>query len=189
MFDTLTDIWTDIDARLSRAALDRTSPMHTPVVATADADVRIMVLRSYDSATQSLRFHTDARAPKAHLIGDGAPVGVLFYDKAAKVQIRCKGTGRIEQYGPTADAAWADSNRFARRCYLGAGPGASSSEPSSGLPPAFEGVEPNDDDLLPARENFAVLHITLQSVDWFHLAHTGHRRAIFEGGEGRWVAP
>lgn len=189
MLDTLQDVRLDIDDRLVHAVRDRHAPMHTPVVVTADADARIMVLRDYEPGAQVLRFHTDARAPKAALIRAGAPVGVLFYDKAAKVQIRCKGTGRIEQAGPVADAAWAASTRFARRCYLGAGPGALSEGPTSGLPEEFEGSEPDEAELDPARDNFAVLLVTVASFDWFYLAHTGHRRAVFEGDHGRWVSP
>lgn len=189
MFDTFEAIRNDIEQRLGGAVRDRQAPMHTPVVVTADADARIMVLRDYQPGAKILRFHTDARAPKAALIGSGAPVGVLFYDKAAKVQIRCKGTGRIEQAGPIADAAWAASTRFARRCYLGAGPGALSEGPTSGLPEAFEGSEPDEAELVPARANFAVLLVTVSSFDWFYLAHTGHRRAVIEGDRGRWVAP
>lgn len=189
MLDTFDAIRRDIDERLSHAVRDRHAPMHTPVVVTADADARIMVLRDFCPQTWSLRFHTDARAPKAALIGAGAPVGVLFYDKPAKVQLRCRGTGRIEATGPIADAAWAQSSRFARRCYMGEGPGAVADQPTSGLPPEFEGYEPSETELLPARANFAVLIVTLTAIDWFHLAHTGHRRAIIEQGEGRWVAP
>lgn len=189
MFDTFEAIRLDIDERLARAARDRHAPMHTPVVATADADARIMVLRDYQPESRILRFHTDLRAPKAAVIGAGGPVGVLFYDKAAKVQIRCKGTGRIEQTGPIADAAWDASTRFARRCYLGDGPGTLSEGPTSGLPESFEGIEPGEEELLPARENFAVLLVTVHSFDWFYLAHSGHRRAVIEGEQVRWVAP
>lgn len=189
MFDSFASVREDIDSRLRGAVRDRRSPMHTAVVATADADARIMVLRGYDAAVPLLRFHTDVRSPKAAVIGTGGPVGVLFYDKAAKVQIRCMGTGRVEQAGETADAAWAASTRFARRCYLGEGPGAGLGRPGSGLPIEFEGCEPDEAQLLPARENFAVLLVEISRFDWFHLAHTGHRRAILEHGAGRWVAP
>jgi pyridoxamine 5'-phosphate oxidase len=189
MFNTFEAIRLDIDERLARAVRDRHAPMHTPAVATPDADVRIMVLRDFEPTTRVLRFHTDARAPKAALIAAGAPVGVLFYDKAAKIQIRCKGTGQIERVGPVADAAWEASTCFARRCYLGEGPGAVSDRPTSGLPAAFEGSEPDEAELVPARENFAVLLVTVQSFDWFYLANSGHRRAVIEGEQGQWVTP
>lgn len=189
MLDTFEAIRADIDRRLADAATNRQAAMHTPVVATADADARVMVLRAWDADRRTLRFHTDMRAPKAALIGDGAPVGVLFHDREAKLQIRCKGTGRIERAGPAVDKAWAQSPNFARRCYLGAGPGAVSLQPTSGLPPAFEGVEPDDAELLPARENFALLLVEVESFDWFSLAHTGHRRAILVREGARWVTP
>lgn len=189
MLETLDTVRDDAEARLARAAQDRRSAMHTPVVATANADVRVMVLRDFDP--WSLRFHTDVRAPKVNMI-EGAPqVGVLFYDKAEGVQIRVRGTARIERDGPIADGAWEESTNFARRCYLGNGPGAVAEKPTSGLPAAFEGLEPTDEELLPARENFAVLLVELHELDWFHLAHDGHRRALFDlvTGESQWITP
>jgi 3-hydroxyisobutyrate dehydrogenase len=99
----------------------------------------------------------------------------------------------VETSGPIADAAWAAGTNFARRCYLGEGPGSVSEVPTSGLPPEFEGAEPDDEQLTPARANFAVLLIDVAEVDWLYLAHTGHVRAQFtrvgEGWEGRWVTP
>jgi 3-hydroxyisobutyrate dehydrogenase len=195
MFDTLEDALADCRNRLIRAPRDRRSAMHTPVVVTGDVDARVMVLRAFECDAWRLRFHTDARAPKAHVIGADPRAALLFYDKGAKVQIRARGSAEILAAGPEVDAAWAASANFARRCYLGEGPGASSDAPTSGLPPEFEGVEPDDAQLIPARENFALLRITLSHLDWLYLAHTGHVRAQFtrraaEGAwEGRWVTP
>jgi 3-hydroxyisobutyrate dehydrogenase len=156
-----------------------------------------MVLRAFDSAAWRLRLHTDTRAPKAAAIAADPRVAVLFYDKGAKIQLRARGVGEILSSGPEVDAAWNASTNFARRCYLGEGPGAGSDAPTSGLPPEFEGVEPDDAQLVPARENFALLRITLTALDWLYLAHTGHVRAQFTrtgdesaaGWEGRWVSP
>lgn len=196
MFETLDDCLADCRNRLIRAPRDRKSPMHAPVIVTADVDARVMVLRAFDAQGWRLRLHTDTRAPKAAVIGADPRVAVLFYDKAAKVQIRARGTGEIVRDGADVDAAWNASTRFARRCYLGEGPGVEAAGPTSGLPPAFEGVEPDEAQLLPARENFALLRITLTSLDWLYLAHTGHVRAQFVrgGGEGTawtgsWVSP
>ena len=182
-------IRTEIDRCLEKAASDRHSPMHTPVVATADADARVMVLRAWDAESRTLRFHTDVRAPKVTVIEHDPRIAVLAYDKEAKLQLRMRGTGRIERQGPIADAAWQSADNFARRCYLGEGPGAVADEPTSGLPPEFEGVEPSDAELIPARKNFAVLLVEVEAFDWFHLAHTGHRRALFDGEGARWIAP
>lgn len=196
MFDSLDDVLADCRNRLIRAARDRKSPMHTPVIVTGDVDARVMVLRAFDSAAWTLRLHTDARAPKAGVIAADPRVAVLAYDKAAKIQIRARGIGTILTQGPVVESAWAASTTFARRCYLGEGPGAASDEPTSGLPPAFEGVEPDEAQLVPALENFAVLRIALTSLDWLYLAHTGHVRAQFTRGagdaaewSGGWVSP
>ena len=160
-------------------------------MATSVADARVTVLRAFDKANWRLRFHTDARSPKSAVVGDGAPVGVLFYDREAKLQLRCRGRGWIERDTPTADAAWEASDNFARRCYLGLGPGTVSDAPTSGLPAEFEGVKPSDAQLAPAREHFAILLVELEEADWFSLAHDGHKRAIFDlvSGKGRWVSP
>lgn len=190
MLERLDQVRADIEGRLERAARDRRSPMHTPVVATSDGNLRVMVLRDFDPENWTLRFHTDSRSPKVSAIGAGSPVGVLLYDQPGKLQIRCTGTGRIERDGPVADKAWASSDNFARRCYLGEAPGEPSDIPTSGLPQRFEGIKPSDEQIAPARDNFAVLLVEIERADWFSLDQAGHRRAIISrNGEGRWVAP
>jgi len=194
MFEALDDVFTDCRNRLIRAPRDRKSPMHTPVIVTSDVDARVMVLRAFDSTSWALRLHTDARAPKAQVIDADPRMAVLFYDKGAKIQIRARGSGAILRDGAEVDTAWQASTNFARRCYLGDGPGTGADAPTSGLPAEFEGVEPDDAQLIPARENFALLKVTLTAFDWLYLAHTGHVRAQFQraaSGEwtGRWVSP
>ncbi|KPP96339.1 pyridoxamine 5'-phosphate oxidase family protein [Erythrobacter sp. HL-111] len=194
MFDALDDVLEDCTNRLVRGARDRKSPMHTPAVVTADVDARVMVLRAFDAAGWSLRFHTDTRAPKTAAIAADPRVAVLFYDKGAKIQIRARGTARVLPDAPITEEAWAQGTNFARRCYLGAGPGTPSDAPTSGLPGALEGVEPTDGQLVEARPNFAVMMVDLVSLDWLHLAHTGHVRAGFERAQdgawqGRWLSP
>jgi len=194
MFDQLDDVRTDLTNRLIRAARDRKSPMHTPAVVSSDVDARTMVLREFDSTAWTLRFHTDTRAPKVARIEADPRMAVLFYDKGAKIQIRVKGTAEILRDAPMTDTAWDNGSNFARRCYMGDGPGAASDVPTTGLPTELEGVEPTDEQLIPARDNFAVLLVTLRELDWLYLAHTGHIRARFETDaheqwQGRWVAP
>lgn len=195
MVENLDDVRADCMNRLIGASRDRKLPMHTPVIVSGDVDARVMVLRGFDEETWSLRLHTDARAPKARVIAADPRVAALFYDKSAKIQIRVRGEGRILTTGPQVDSVWAESTNFARRCYLGEEPGAASNIPTSGLPPEFEGIEPDDAQLVPARVNFALLMITITAFDWLYLAHTGHVRAQFNrtgvGSDwhGRWVTP
>lgn len=194
MLETLKDVQKDWEARLGKAASDRQSPMHVPAVATSDVDVRGMVLRAFDPVAAVLRFHTDARAPKVEAIKADPRVAVLLYDKPAKIQIRLRGHGEVLGEGALTDQAWAASDNFARRCYLGQAPSQTSDAPTSGLPERFEGIEPSDEDLIPGRPNFAILRIVIEEVDWFYLAHTGHMRAMFTRSDdgdwqGRWVTP
>jgi general stress protein 26 len=193
MFETLEPIVHDIERRLAEAVRDRRSPMHTPIVGTADADVRVMVLRDFDQAAGTLRFHTDARAPKCRVIERSPAVGVLFYDREEKVQVRVRGSGRVERTGAFVDDIWRQATNFARRCYLGAAPGEAAPHPTSGLPPRFEGVEPTDEDLLPARANFAALLVAIEAVEWLYLSNAGHRRARFDwtrpGRPSQWLTP
>ena len=186
---TLDNARQDIEDRLQDAASNRRSPMHTPVVATADADARIMVLREYDREEWTLRFHTDSRSPKVEVIDKDAAVAVLFYDREEKVQIRCRGRARIESDTPLATSAWEASDTYARRCYLGAPPGKKRDHPSSGLPEDVEGKRPTEEQLAPARTNFAVLIVTIESADWYCLSNDGHKRAIFTNNKGSWVTP
>ena len=195
MYETLDDVRRDVAERLERAVKDRRSAMHIPAVVTSDVDARTMVLREFNADDWSLRFHTDIRAPKVSVVEADSRMAVLFYDKAEKVQIRVRGTGHVLREGSVVEQAWEESDNYARRWYLGEGPGAVSQTSTSGLPAEFEGVEPTDAQLFPARPNFAVLRVDLHELDWFYLAHTGHVRARFvrecedEQWQGSWVAP
>ena len=189
MLDHIDAVRADITDRLAKGASCRNSAMHTPVVGTADADVRVMVLRHFDPDEWTLRFHTDLRAPKCAVVAADPRIGVLLYDREAKIQMRVRGRAWIEHEGETADHAWQQSTNFARRCYLGDGPGTASDSPTSGLPEEVEGVEPGDAELVPARENFAVLIVEIEEVDWFFLSHDGHRRALVTREGGQWITP
>jgi hypothetical protein len=180
---------------LVRGAADRRSPVHTPVVASITdgaPDARVMVLRAADRAVASLRFHTDARSPKCAGL-DGAAVSVLAYHPGEAIQLRLSGTARIDRDSPLVDAIWAQSTPFARRCYMvEAAPGTPLAAPGSALPADVEGRKPTLAELVPARANFALVHIVIARIDWLHLAQAGHRRAVFcagNGWAGEWRVP
>lgn len=194
MDEPLDTILAEIHNQLSYGATHRRSSMHTPVVGTADGNLRVMVLRDFDRATKTLRFHTDARSPKVSAIQRDPAATVLFYDPEQKVQIRAKGVCRVEHAGAVADAAWEESTPFARRCYLAEfDPGAQSDLPVSGLPEWAEGLTPTPAQVAAGRPNFAVLLVKICTLDWLYLANTGHRRARFDLSDGQatsvWLVP
>ncbi len=197
----------DLDLSLAKAwALladgrkNRNSPLHTPVIGSVDGQgspsQRVMVLRSVDEQARTLRFNTDSRSAKANQIGDGTRICVLGYHAEAKVQLRMWGTGFIHRNGEAREAAWARATAFSKRCYLAdPGPGSSIAEAGSGLPAELEGQRPTEEQLVAAKENFAVLEFCMDKMEWLYLAHTGHRRAVFTWHEddgqwdGEWIIP
>jgi pyridoxamine 5'-phosphate oxidase len=183
---------------LEKGAASRKNPIHTPVVASINANglpsQRVMVLRSALAQTRMLRFHTDARSPKTAEIGAGGATSVLAYHPGEAIQLRLLGVGSVDANGEEANAAWESSTLFARRCYMsGDAPGTPRAEPSSGLPSWIEGKMPSETQIGPARPNFAILKVEITTIDWLHLANSGHRRAQLDyiNGEwtGRWVIP
>jgi pyridoxamine 5'-phosphate oxidase len=193
---SLAKAWAVIEAGLKK----RTSAAHTPAVGTIGAhgypELRIMVLREADQQSGRLRFHTDARSNKIGGIGAGCPATVLFYDSDEKAQIRMSGTLRVETDGDAVDNAWRQSTPFARRCYMAdAAPGSLSTDATSGLPSWIQGKQPEEAELIEARENFAILWFKAQSLEWLYLANAGHRRARWNCDNdtglwsGNWLVP
>jgi pyridoxine/pyridoxamine 5'-phosphate oxidase len=196
MADELDAVLDDIWRLLGRGSADRRSPVHTPVVASVGADgapdARVMVLRAADRVAATLRFHTDARSPKCAAL-DGRPVSVLAYHPGEAVQLRIGGTAQVLRDGPTVDAIWQAATPFARRCYMvEAAPGSARTAAGSGLPADVEGRKPTLAELRPARAHFALVLVSVATIDWLHLAQTGHRRARFSvtnGWQGEWLVP
>jgi pyridoxamine 5'-phosphate oxidase len=189
--NTLDAVLADIWMRLVRGGADRRSPFHTPVVASLDSNgmpqQRVMVLRKCVEADATMRFHTDLRSTKVSEIGDSARVSVLGYDATAKIQIRASGRAIVSDAGEVADAAWAASSSSSRRCYLTRyAPGSLTEKPISGLPASLESRVPERSETEAGRTNFAVLMITLDTLEWLYLAHDGHVRARFAQVDGAW---
>lgn len=185
----LNDIWT----RWGRGAADRRSPFHTPVVGstglTGIPEQRIMVLRKADRASSTLRFHTDQRSTKADQVGRNSAVSVVGYDAGAKIQLRASGVATIVRTGVLADDAWASTSASGRRSYLTTlAPGSHSDIATSGLPIAFERGAPSMIESEAGRDNFAIVPVTLNRLEWLHLAATGHRRAAFTRTGDIWTS-
>lgn len=183
---------------LFKGASNRKNPMHAPVIATIDAGgfptQRVMILRAVDRDARILRFHTDARSPKIGQVENNSHVSILAYHPDEAIQLRIQGTAVAASKGDVADAAWLASTLFARRCYMSEfAPGTPSADPISGLPSWIAGKMPSDQQVGPARENFAILKVEVNSIDWLHLANSGHQRArlthAHDNWSGNWVIP
>jgi pyridoxamine 5'-phosphate oxidase len=189
----------EVESLLTDGARDRHKAAHHPIVASIDRDgrpqQRVMILRDCHWKQRLLRFHTDARSHKVTQVHDTAWVSALVYDEPAKIQVRLTGRAWIDTHD-IAEQAWLESTRFARRCYMAEqAPGTETDGPTSGLPEWIEGVQPVDEQLRPARNNFAAMMICYNEIDFLYLANAGHRRAQWRWDEttadwsGRWLVP
>lgn len=203
----MADFYNDLVASFAEArrliepgATDRRSEAHCPTIATLDANgfpsQRVMILRHVDWLARKLRFHTDARSTKTSTLSERNATSVLFYLPETKVQLRLKGMISITTVGDEIDQAWDNATLFARRAYMATtAPGTAVDQPVSGLPAFIEGRQPTDEDIAPARQNFALLHVEFDTVEWLYLANSGHRRARWRWNaaatnwEGCWLIP
>ncbi len=140
----------------------------------------MLVLRAADVAARTLTFHTDTRSAKLPELALDNRVAVTFYDAARKVQLRLNGVVSVHTNDALSRQRWAAARPSSLRCYLGEQPGAVSAEPTSGLPAHVEGREPELHELEFTQQNFAVLQIAVQRLEWLHLHTRGQRRAEFE---------
>lgn len=192
MTPDLAALHSDIGALLARAVKDRRSAFHTPVIATRGVDglpkARIVVLRAYDPAAGTLRFHTDKRGNKIAELAADPHLSFAFYDSHARIQIRVETRAHVHADDATADAAWAGSQRMSRVCY-GVTPA-----PGTPIPSADEFHLPDNDETIAAgRSNFTAIVCTIMNLEYLFLRHEGHQRARFtrdgEGWQGVWLAP
>lgn len=199
--------YNDLDLSLAEArklidggAHDRRYSSHHPVVGTIGKDglprQRVMILRKLDWERRLIRFHTDWRTEKVEELASNGAASVLIYEPESKVQLRLSGKAAVQTTGSAVDAAWNEATLFARRCYLAeTAPGTLSDNPQSGLPLWVEGRAPSDEEVAPARANFAILLFEFNQIEWLYLANKGHRRARWNWNSadhdwiGNWLVP
>ncbi len=180
---TLHHVW----RQLARAVHDRHSPLRTPMLATVGADaaprVRTVVLRGADSHAWSIVIHTDARSTKAAELAREPRVSLAFYDAGHGAQIRIEGRATRYLGDDIAAAAWARLPAASRRDYRTvAAPGTPSVVATDGLP---EGVSALDDGI----ENFMLVEIEIDVLEWLLLHPDGQRRARFTREAATWLVP
>jgi hypothetical protein len=153
------------------------------VLATRDGDgvdARSVVLRELDIATRTLLVYTDARSPKARQIEQHPSGTLVLWSPALGWQLRLRVRLTLETSGLAVLSRWARLKLTpAAQDYLSPlPPGTALDAPHSPVTLTREG-----------REHFAVLAAEAQGIDWLELDARGHRRAVFDGGPARWVAP
>jgi pyridoxamine 5'-phosphate oxidase len=173
-----TQVWT----RLSRGVADKKAPARHPTLATVGADgrphTRTIVLRSANTATHCLEFHTDLRSAKIDDLRHAPFAAVHIWDTSAHLQIRIEGLITILQ-GDDVAFTWARVPQASRSTYC------VMLAPGQPITDALA-YQKGDD-----YAHFGVLRMNVESIDVLHLG-PNHRRARFDKSSdwtGKWLVP
>jgi hypothetical protein len=177
--ETLPDIEAAVWAELAHAVRHKAHEWRVAVLATTDgtvADARSVVLREVDPDARCLVFFTDSRSPKVRQI-DSNPEGTLvLWSQPLGWQLRLRVALSLESSGLAVSSRWAQLKMSpAAHDYL------------SPLAPGSVLEHPTPE--RGTREYFAVVTARVTAMDWLELHAEGQRRARFDAGGGRWVAP
>ena len=99
---------------------NRDSLFHTLVFSNFDGkDIsnKVMVLRDFNAAKRTLRFHSDYRSDKAKLIQANSKASVIGYDPNKKIQLRLTGIAKINYKNKKTKEAWNNSQAISKKCY------------------------------------------------------------------------
>ncbi len=181
--------------QLVNGTIKSRSPFHTPCVATlhnGEVSIRTVVLRKAIPLTKELRFHTNKRSNKWKELQDNDSISALFYDPSTRVQIRVKGKATLHFNDEMTSEAWQKTTLSSRRCYLSlASPSSFSATPTSGLSYEIEHEKFTLAQSEVGAQNFGIVSIQVESIEWLWLNHAGHRRAFFDyvNSSYSWMIP
>jgi len=183
-YDTILDAaWT----KLSRAANDPAHMLRLMAVATVAPDGkpsnRTLVLRGADRASGIVWFHTDRRSPKVLHLMQRPCISALGYDGHDQVQIRLDGPVTLHQDDALAEHQWQQVSMALRFAYaFPHAPGRLLKQPDPRLQKMQ--VEHDAGESERGRENFVVIQVRVEVIDWLQISHTRQRRAILRAGKG-----
>jgi hypothetical protein len=176
-------VWRELEHAVHDRGHGHPHPWRVGVLATRDGDgvdARSVVLRELDAVSRTLLVYTDARSPKARQIEQDSRGTLVLWSAALGWQVRLRVTLTLQTSGLAVLSRWARLKLTpAAHDYLSPlPPGTALDAPHAPFHPTRE-----------SREHFAVIAAEVQGIDWLELDARGHRRAVFDGGPARWVAP
>ncbi|QJD96803.1 hypothetical protein HH214_13460 [Mucilaginibacter robiniae] len=196
MQSALKNIFDDCWQKLTEAGQQPQSGFRNITVANlADDGINsyTVVLRKASADTSTLTFHTDWRSPKVNQIQQNSRITILTYNSQEKVQLLLKGTAVIYYQDEVSLQAWQQQGYKSRKSYL------AQPAPSTPVDEAVDGLsylsgqlfESDDPD---GYENFGVVEIKVDFLEWVKLSHEGNRRASFTRNENKawqhsWLIP
>lgn len=191
----LTDIFSECWNKLE-AAGSKDSPLRNMTVcnyAADDINAYTVVLREANAEHSTLTFYTDHRSPKVEQLQLNGKVTVVLYSDEEKLQLILKGNATIHHQDEVSHRYWQKDGYKGRRSYLAEpSPSTLIDEPADGLDyikdKKFEEHDPA------GSENFAVVVLKINYLEYLQLNREGNRRAKFtleDGGELKeaWLIP
>ena len=196
-YNNLDKIYSKIWNLLNAGLQNRDSPFHIPVFICGqenESSGRIVVLRGIDENERKIWFHSDIRSKKIKILKSYPEANFLFYDKSEKIQLRIKGSVKINYQNDITKKSWGKTAHMSRQCYLGENsPGTVSKNPTSGLSKNIDDLKYSIEESEIGYKNFCLVENFINSIEWLYLAAKGHRRAIFflknDLVEKKWLIP
>jgi len=183
-----TEIADESWSRLAAASNDLAHPMRVVTLATLAAcgspDARTISLRGANRGRARLWFHSDRRASKVAQIRERAEVCVVGYDPRDGVQLRLRGRATVHTSDHVAAQHWEQTSMAMRYLYRMAYPPGwplPVQDPRTELMEAAMRLGANPD----GRENFAVIQVTVESIQWWQVQEIEQRTALLRG-ENDW---
>jgi pyridoxine/pyridoxamine 5'-phosphate oxidase len=140
-------------------------------------DARLLILRGASERHQCVWFHADCRSRKIGQIRRCTNVCIVNWDRRDGVALRLRGAVTVRLDDEVADQHWAQVEIAARHAYgLALPPGAPINERDPRFERAIRDID--HDHEIRGRENFAVLEVRLEVIEWMQVTDDADRRAI-----------
>ena len=187
----LADSWNKLATGGSRDAVFKNITLCN--YAAGSINAYTVVLRGADASVGSIVIYTDHRSPKVNQLHHNTEVTIVAYSEEEKLQLTLKGEAVVHYKDAVSEQYWKASGYKGRRSYLAQpAPSTVVDEPIDGLA-SLKDKEFEEQD--PAGyENFAVISIKADFLEYLQLSREGNRRAKFtrnenEEWEGAWLIP
>lgn len=151
-----------------------------------------VILRAVSADDGLLIFYTDVRSNKVFNLQNNNSISMLLYSDADKLQLILKGNATLHNQDDVTAGHWAALTNQGKRSYM------AYPAPSSNINDPADGLEYINDDtwndaLIAGYQNFAVIKVAVNLMEYLKLNQTGHRRASFNliknSWMGSWLVP
>lgn len=195
MDSNLNNAFSEIWKKLTSAEKDNPFKNITVCNYTADdINAYTVVLREAYLDDRTLVFYTDVRSKKVDEIQRDNRLTVVAYSHDERLQIILKGKAVIHHHNEIAKQYWRKNGFKGRKSYLAhPAPSTTIDEPADGL--AYLNTDIFEDTDIAGYDNFAVVKLNIEYLEYVKLNREGNRRAKFEldivsnSWQGRWLIP